>query len=347
MTHPTPADPPALRGDAAHPGYARHLETACLAQPQVFIELTSVCNYHCFYCESHEHPRKTAMEPGLFHRVLDQVAALTPGPIHFHCDGEPTLHKHFYEFAQAANAKGLKITLITNGSNLQRRFLDLAMSLSIHVSTSPEEFKLRSDIDFGRYLAGLKDYVRGWLDSPSRQILRLNFYLTARDRASPDTLDRIRRFADQFLADVGIEHTLAGVKPNSTWYTHEKPNRRALILSARNIASGGLYPEVDPAKPVGLPREFGFCDSPWKRLVILADGRLQACCIDLKGTLAYTAAGELDRHSLRELWERHPEIQRLRRDFLEGKAGHPTCRRCLDRLPSREFYIPSTTPFQA
>jgi hypothetical protein len=82
----------------------------------------------------------------------------------------------------------------------------------------------------------------------------------------------------------------ADAQPNTNWYPYRKRNGYRFRLSARNIASGGMYPDTEAKMPVELPREFGFCDSPWKRLV-LSDGRLQPCGLDRKGSLAYTAPG--------------------------------------------------------
>jgi hypothetical protein len=99
-----------------------------------------------------------------------------------------------------------------------------------------------------------------------------------------------------------------------------------------------MYPDVEEKRSVTLPRNFGFCDSPWKRLVILSDGSIQPCCLDLKGTLVYTNPDELESKTLHELWHSDSRILAIREAALRGQVDHPTCQKCLDRLPSREFY---------
>jgi sulfatase maturation enzyme AslB (radical SAM superfamily) len=84
-----------LKGDASHPDHRRYLEAICQNDPQIFIELSSICNFQCFYCESPNHGRKSQMDDETFHRVVEQVCRMTTQPIRLHCDGEPTVHAKF------------------------------------------------------------------------------------------------------------------------------------------------------------------------------------------------------------------------------------------------------------
>lgn len=341
-----PASSPRFHGAAADPAYLKFLENVCQTNPQIFIELSSICNFQCFYCESPNHNRKAQVDDDVFYRALDQACKMTTQPIRLHCDGEPTVHAKFYDYAKAVNDRGLRIALVSNGSNLQERFLDLKMDVAIHLSTSAEEFKLRSNLDFDRYVRGMQKYLALWTQSSSEQAIAYNVYLTSNDRESPSEMQRIRSFANDFLQAAGLSRGIAPeALPNSNWYSYRKRNRYQFRLSARNIASGGMYPDTEEARPVTLPREFGFCDSPWKRLVILSDGSLQPCCLDLKGTLAYTQPEELSSKSLSELWHSDPRILHIREEALSGKMNHPTCKKCLDRIPSREFYTAFSKKF--
>lgn len=328
-----------LQGDAARPAYKEFLEGVCQHNPQVFIELSSICNFHCFYCESPNHNRKSQMDDAVFQKVLDQLPKLTSQPIRLHCDGEPTVHAKFFEYASAINGRGMRINLVSNGSNLQERFLRLKMDIGIHLSTSAEEFRLRSNLQFDRYLDGMRNYLRAWIQTSSaEQNIHYNIYLTAHQRDTPSEMNRIREFAKEFLASVQLNSEIGDSAPNTNWFRFRKRNGDRFRLSARNIASGGMYPEVEQKRPVTLPRDFGFCDSPWKRLVILSDGSIQPCCLDLKGTLAYTNPDEIGTTALHELWHSDPRILAIRDEALRGKISHPTCQKCLDRLPTREFY---------
>jgi sulfatase maturation enzyme AslB (radical SAM superfamily) len=72
---------PEVMGNAAHPAYRKFLEEVCQENPQIFIELSSICNFNCFYCESPNHSRKAQMDDDLFYQVLDQVCQMTTQPI--------------------------------------------------------------------------------------------------------------------------------------------------------------------------------------------------------------------------------------------------------------------------
>ena len=65
----------------------------------------------------------------------------------------------------------------------------------------------------------------------------------------------------------------------------------------------------------GAPAPRTACPGPWLTPVIRHDGRLMACCADLRGTLDL---GSLARHSFRELWEGE-QATRLRLAHLAGQ----------------------------
>jgi hypothetical protein len=272
---------------------------------------------------------------------------MTTQPIRLHCDGEPTVHAKFYDYAKAVNARGKRINLVSNGSNLQRRFLDLKMDIGIHLSTTEAEFSKRSTLPFDRYLGGMREYLTEWLGSPAEQNIHYNVYLTSSDRGSAGEMARIRNFINGFLETAGLRRAIADdAAPNSNWFMHRKKNGYRFRLSARNIASGGMYPDVEAKRPVTLPRDFGFCDSPWKRLVVLSDGSLQPCCLDLKGTLTYTRPEEVRSKSLHDLWHNDARIKGVRDEMLRGEINHPTGQKCLERLPGRELYTAFAEKFE-
>ena len=223
------------------------------------------------------------------------------------------------------------------------------MNVAIHLSTSKEEFRERSALDFEKYLDGLSNYLRWWLDSSAEQTISYNLYLTGEQRRSPEEMARLIEFANGFVEKCGISVRVPrDAKPNSQWMRYARAGSSAkFFLNARNIASGGMYPDTEGNIPKESgDRNHGFCDSPWKRLVVLADGSLQPCCLDLKGTLAYTQKGAVNTAPLSDLWNNDEVILRIRQEMLDGTVKHPTCQRCLDRMPNREFYVPFVDPFR-
>ena len=329
-----------FEGYANSRGYEDFLNTDCLVDPQVFIELTSTCNFKCSYCFSPDSQRVEIMTDELFYTILGQLHGFSKQPIRLHCDGEPTLHKKFVEYATAINKKGMRVALATNGSTLCKKYLSLRVDMKIHLSTSPEELEDRYTVNFERYISTIQQYLKDWTVHNCDQSINLCIYLSDQQRKSPEELERIQRFLVSFLNETGFDTRETNqLLPSSTWFTFINCRNRTLQVQVSNIASGGLYPETEAPKKVTQDRSFGFCDSPWKRMVILASGRIQACCLDLFGNLAYSNEGEITESNLVELWRDDARIQKIREKMLSGLIDHPTCRQCLDRVADREIYI--------
>jgi len=90
-----------------------------LHNPEVLIEITSVCNFACTYCSSPFGERKKAHMPmDLFIHIANQLPGLTKQNIRMHVDGEPTMHPNFAEMVQYLNSKDFGVSLATNGSLL-------------------------------------------------------------------------------------------------------------------------------------------------------------------------------------------------------------------------------------
>lgn len=333
-------------GDASSIEYGDYLNNVCLVNPHVFIEITSICNFFCFYCNSSDSKRKQHMNDKVFYRVLEQLHGLTTNPIRLHCDGEPTINKNFYKYANAINNKGYKIELVSNGSGLKDKFVDLNMNLTINLSTNNNELSKRSKISFDKYIGKLIDYVATWYYKATNQNIVFNIYLSSTDRSSKERRENIVDFVNYFISSTAINAQLNRENISNDTLIHVANQYNCtLSINYMNIASGGLYPETEKAKRIKLSRDHGFCDSPWKRMVILADGSVQACCIDLSGSLAYSKPEEICTTSLSDLWLNHELVNKYRSDFLHGNVTHETCRKCLDRVVSREFYTRYSTPF--
>lgn len=326
-----------FQGKARNSKYIDFLENICIDDPQLFIEITSVCNFKCSYCFSQASDRKGYMTEELFYSIIDQIADLTSQPVRLHNDGDPTVHPKFYEFAKAINDRGHSIVLVTNGFKLKPEYLSLQMSLGINLSTSPEELKSRTSVSFEKYLQVLSKYLESWYKDGVNQNISLNIYLNALERADPLRIKVKVDFAEDFLKSAGIKKYKKEENGRTVILATNSAEAKVSINLSR-IASGGLYPETQNKTPVTLDRGYGFCDSPWKRLVILYDGSIQPCCLDLFGTLAMSEPRKVFDEPIKNIWKRNQKLDTLRSDFLKGKVNHETCKVCLDRIQSREFY---------
>jgi molybdenum cofactor biosynthesis enzyme MoaA len=95
------------------------------------IDLTNVCNQDCFYCNTAEFRAKFLDTPPKekFIDLIDKLAdwrnhtPLSVGTVRSICftgGGEPTVHPQYHEIIEYAIDKGFVVTLITNGSKLDK-----------------------------------------------------------------------------------------------------------------------------------------------------------------------------------------------------------------------------------
>lgn len=78
------------------------------------IEITTKCNYRCFYCAGRDMTQRHMSEP-VFSGILEN---LSPGRhvVSLQGEGEPTAHPRFYDWAEVLAARGYVPYSITNGS---------------------------------------------------------------------------------------------------------------------------------------------------------------------------------------------------------------------------------------
>ncbi len=309
---------------------------ACLAAPEVLLEFTSRCNFACTYCSSafKERP-KVDMPLELLRHLAPQLPGLTDKVIRMHVDGEPTLHPQFFEMAQTINRHGFRTVLATNGSRLDPAFLPLDMDVLISISTCPEEFLQRHrTMSFESYIERVQAYIRAWLDTPNQQQIFVQVPYTLGNQDDPEYARRKETELARMIEAIGLPPAEAPL--TEAPYQYRKSTGFRLEFYRWDIVGYALYPvdgkRIDyPATPTG------FCDSPWKRLAVLADGRVSCCCNDLSGGTAFTEPDEVWRTPLKEIWLAHPNLLAIRSAFLERRVPLAICRHCLGAYPDHEI----------
>jgi organic radical activating enzyme len=317
-----------------------------MRNPEVLIEITSICNFACTYCVSPMKLRdKKQMSMETFRRIIEQVAAITTAPIRLHTDGEPTSHPQFKEMALLVNSYGLPIYLATNGSLLDPSFLDIWMVPLISMSTSPEEFaKRHNKMNFEGYINRIADYTSAWANSQSRQNLafQIIYYPQANGEAEFEYKARKNAFLREFCDRAGLYNScLEGTRiEDGNYLLYRKAHPGSIQFMKQPVAIGGLYPQ--DGRMVERPQaRTGFCDAPWRQLVVHSDSTLGACCVDLSGGTTFASAEEVATTSLKDLWENSPRITAVRQAFLQGRVALDVCRRCLSQ---GQVTFPPVTP---
>ncbi len=151
------------------------------------IEVTTVCNYQCFYCAGRDMPQKH-MDMDLFKDILRRIP---PGKhrVSLQGEGEPTMHPNFWEMVELVTGMEHIPYTITNGSRIEpaqiaRYFPRIGISLD---TIDPNEaqrikrYKLHQvlkklgdllkvyearrivihTVDYGQDIAPLKSYLAG------------------------------------------------------------------------------------------------------------------------------------------------------------------------------------------
>lgn len=95
--------------------------SAATRKPIVVWNITRRCNLHCLHCYSDSEPREYPGELTWdeIKKVIDDLAAFeVPGVLL--SGGEPTTHPRFLAIASYARRRGLRLTLSTNGTRINR-----------------------------------------------------------------------------------------------------------------------------------------------------------------------------------------------------------------------------------
>lgn len=153
----------------------------------VQIEVTTVCNFGCFYCAGRKMPQRH-MELALFDEILTSLPA-TRLTVSLQGEGEPTLHPHFWDMVKRVAMNGKYPYTITNCSNIDinstaKLFPQIGVSLDTldpieaertgrfrlpevlrnlkHLITAmgPRRIIIHS-VDYGQPLGSLLNYVQG------------------------------------------------------------------------------------------------------------------------------------------------------------------------------------------
>ena len=90
---------------------------------RLLLNLTSLCNSNCIYCEVKKLNQQNDLPYARIIKLIDEAKDIGVKTF-FISGGEPFLHPNFWEIIQYVKAKGLKLTLVTNGLLLTRQSED-------------------------------------------------------------------------------------------------------------------------------------------------------------------------------------------------------------------------------
>lgn len=96
---------------------------------RIYIEITSVCNLHCSFCQETLRPA-AFLSVAQFAHILDEIKPYT-NFVYLHVKGEPLLHPQFANLLEMCRNTGLSVNITTNGTLLKKQ-LDTLIQYPVH-----------------------------------------------------------------------------------------------------------------------------------------------------------------------------------------------------------------------
>lgn len=297
----------------------------------VHVDVTNVCNLDCVTCWNYgptlDAPKPTSwkrqrIDPAVFTRVLNEVAATGVERIVLSGGGEPFTHPDIEAFIAQVKAKGLRLTVISNGTLTdfaRLRELGVDQLLLNLASASPETYVAyhpnQGPETFHRLVAGVET-LRGVTAVNLVQVINgLNAHELV---AMVELAHRVGARSSFKVGDVpaGTEHfSLTGKQ--RAWLLEKgvpEARKRAKHLGVKhNLAA--YEQQLRGQREGPLPA----CYAGYLYSRISVDGRIFFCC-------AHIEAGRVQEGPFEQVW-RSPRYQALR-ERLRRNETFPACARC-------------------
>jgi radical SAM protein with 4Fe4S-binding SPASM domain len=303
------------------------------------VEITNVCNMHCKFCPSDSiHRPRRFMDFNLFKKTIDQLAMLSPSrPILLHSLGEPLLHKDIFRFIDYSASKNIKICLYTNGVTLLENISEVCkrvnietMVISVQTPTA-ETYKMRGSAKpFDNYMEDIYKALNYFIESNSK--MEVEIYL-AETKSLPfrhwdiltDPIEALHIIKEMCRR---IPHTNQSFNDIPIDFINELYPCYKIIIDGHVIyirikhfrTWGNLFP-INASKDTIEKNLRTTCDQAKSDLVILADGTISICCLDIEG--------ELDLGNIRDIAILDALMSNKRKKIISDVKEAEVCRRCL------------------
>lgn len=280
------------------------------------IEPTNFCNLNCPFClvglqntqgsVAHSELMRPMgrMDMALYRKVIEDAWAFGIRDLQLHFQGEPLLHRALPEMVRIARARGLPVTIFTNGMLMdapQATALLEAGITGIRFSVdgaTPDTYAVnRVGGDFNTVLTNMRRTVE--LARAGGRPVRILWQFIAM-RNNEHEIEAARELA----REIGIEFVVKGFAASVPELVPVAPAlRRRLIL-----------------KP---------CRDIWRALFMYWNGDVVVCCYDQNGE---NVIGNAGRTTLAEIWSSRAARRlrkRIARAVSDPSQEPAMCRRCL------------------
>ncbi len=261
------------------------------------IEPTTRCNFSCWYCVGRS-MKQEDININDFSKALDNFPLLKT--IALVGEGEPLIHKGFFEMANIAKDRHIKVMIISNGSTLSQSIIEnlceskiTYIGISIDSIDADEFSKSRIDGKLRQVLKGIKN-LRQYRDSQGLKYPKIGLKGTLFSY-SKNKLPQIISVAKNH--GVEIFESFQALNPMSSYTSiypknslHELKHIDEVAVSIANYTQNNLLPFHDFCNQEkinidknGTPNNTRKnCDEQW--IYSLLNGDITPCC-QIKSTI--------------------------------------------------------------
>lgn len=335
--------------DQIHLGAQRLAAHRITTMPVVVISLHEACDCRCVMCDIWKIRDPQAIPIAKLHRQLESFDALGVRWVVF-TGGEPQRHPHFSDFASALKCRGIRVTLLTAGLELEQHADEVAPAVDdiiISLDGPPDVHNQirRVPLAFERMASGFHAVRKIRPEIPIRARCTVQ---SANHRSLCATVECARQNHLASISFLAADLTSDAFNRPSAWTASRQ---RSVALNPSQLCaleseiesliaaygSGGFVAET-PEKlrrivlhfrahlgqvPAAAPR----CNAPWVSSVIEAGGEVRPCFF-------HAPIGNIYQQTVAEAVNSAEALQfRAELDI----QTNPTCRRCVCSL-----YVPGT-----
>lgn len=287
----------------------------------ITIEPTNRCNLCCTQCSTGSGRSKRNvgnLDVNVFHKVINEVSPFAIQILLFD-QGEPFLHKQFYELIRIAKENKLYVTTSTNGHFLdsdssRKQLIDSGLdSLIVSVDGATEETysEYRRGGSFGQVVEGVRQLVRTRQEHNSTTPkIFLQFVVM---KHNEHEISRIKQMGNE----LGVNRVLV-----KSAYMENAKSAHELLPTNPHFQRYRI--EDDRLKLRG--RRFFPCRRPWFSATIHWDGSVAPCCFDRDNQYVF---GNISNERLFKIWK-SKNIFHYRKQSLKNNGSIDICNNCTE-----------------
>jgi len=257
---------------------------------KAYVEITNVCNLSCKFCpKTHRAPRYMSLDE--FRIAANKLRGVSEY-IYLHVMGEPTLHHDLRKIVEYAHSIGFKVSITTNGTNL-----DVLSSLPLYKISISLHSREANDLFSTDYLNRVFSFVKD---------------------ASETTICALRLWNLNSKLATHNDEIIALIKQSFPLF---EEGRSIKLLNNVYLENESIFewPDIN-ADCEG----HGFCMGLRDQIAVLCDGTVVPCCLDSDGNIPL---GNIFKDNIEDIVS-SDVASNIYNGFSNRKAVMPLCLKC-------------------